>query len=434
MLSLVFATDTLRRPRGCSGVRRRLAFGLILGIAATAGLLLAVVPASQDESSQEESQETSPTGSAWRMPNLRIPVIPDAGGWEDVLTSGGFRIQYNDVLHLHRLLDRANVRIALGSRAYCEELLGDELLIPPEERSRTNIDFFTFGGLQYWGDEMVYYGWRIQKHARTGHFRLLDPKDIRRAWGTYEECERALNKLVDKTVVQPKSDEVVILMHGLLRARRSFTGMHEYLEAADYEVIAVKYPSTQASIPELATQLKHVIDRLEGARKIHFVAHSLGGLVIRAYLAENRDPRVGRFVMIATPNQGALMADMVADWFPYKIVTGPVGQELIGGSKSLIESLPAPWCEFAVVGGGRGDDSGYSPLIPGDDDGIVALSETRLVGMRDFMRVPAVHILLPNHERVKVATVNFLRTGSFRDASQAKSDAPNGPEQSLKKP
>ncbi|KPL10419.1 hypothetical protein AMJ85_05825 [candidate division BRC1 bacterium SM23_51] len=213
--------------------------------------------------------------------------------------------------------------------------------------------------------------------------------------------------------------EFVILLHGLFRSRNSFKRLERYLAEQGYEVVAIKYPSTQTSIEDQAAQLARVIGRLEGADKIHFVTHSLGGLIVRCYLRDHRDPRVGRLVMIAPPNRGALMAKMAADWFPYRILTGPAGQELIGGSGSLIAALPAPWCEFGVIAGGRGNDRGYSPLIPGDDDGSVGVGETRLEGMRDSLIVPAIHAFIADNERVKRAVVQFLRTGRFGEDASA---------------
>jgi len=349
----------------------------------------------------------------WRGPNLPMPVPPDTPRWETIGRVEGYRLQRNRILGYYRVLDPANVRLGWGSRDYCEDLLARQLENPSEVRRRFNIEVPTLGGLQFWGDEMVYCGWRIQRSALDGHCRLLDPRDIRRAWGTYEECERAFRSLVDTSKVRPQSDEFVILLHGLFRSRRSFRGLEKYLKSHGFEVVAVKYPSTRTSIEEQAAQLARVIGHLQGARKIHFVTHSLGGLIVRCYLRDHHDPRIGRVVMIAPPNHGALMARMLVDWVPFRILVGPVGKELIGGSDSVIASLPPPWCDFAVIAGGKGNDKGYSPLIPGDDDGIVAVEETKLEGMKEFMLVPAIHAFIMNNERVKRAVVSFLRTGSF---------------------
>ena len=394
--------------------------GRCLGICAacwTVVLAGSVSLAMPHEATTESAAPAS--GVEWRGPNLAIPVRADSSTWEDVGQAAGYRVQHHRRLGYYRLLDGANARLGWGSRDYCEDLLACQLEAPAETHRRFNVEIPTLGGLQFWGDEMVYCGWRIQRNVLYGHHRLLDPGNVRRAWGTYEECEEAFRSLVDPQLVRPRSVEFVILLHGLFRSRNSFKRLERYLAEQGYEVVAIKYPSTQTSIEDQAAQLARVIGRLEGADKIHFVTHSLGGLIVRCYLRDHRDPRVGRLVMIAPPNRGALMAKMAADWFPYRILTGPAGQELIGGSGSLIAALPAPWCEFGVIAGGRGNDRGYSPLIPGDDDGSVGVGETRLEGMRDSLIVPAIHAFIADNERVKRAVVQFLRTGRFGEDASA---------------
>lgn len=289
-------------------------------------------------------------------------------------------------------------------------------------RRRLNFRLPTLGGFQFWGDEMVYCGWRIQRNALYGHHRLLNPRNVRRAWGSYGECERAFERFVDKSVVRPQSDEFVVLLHGIFSVRGSFDGLEKYLRKQGYEVVAVQYPSTQGSLQKQAAQLARVIERLEGARTVHLVTHSLGGIVARCYLSGQRDARIGRLVMIAPPNQGAVLASMLDGWVGYDIVTGPVGDQLIGGKHSIIASLPTPWCEFGVIAGGRGTDRGYLPLLPGDDDGIVAVEETRLEGMRDFLFVRGLHQFLMNRKPVKRAVVQFLRTGRFAEVEPATSE------------
>ena len=349
----------------------------------------------------------------WRGPNVAIPARAQTPLWEDVCEDGGYRIQRHRHLGYYRLLDPGNVRLGWGSRRYCESLLARRPATSDAAAPRFNLVFPTLGGLQFWGDELVSCGWRIQRNAIYGHHRLLDPRDNRRAWGSFEECAAAFEREVDSRTLRPPSDEFVVLLHGLFRARGAFGGLEKHLRGQGYEVVSMKYPSTQGSIQRQAAQLARVVERLEGARTLHFVAHSLGGLIVRCYLRDHRDARIGRVVMIAPPNQGARFASLLDASIVYDLVTGPVGDQLHGGRNSVIDSLPAPWCEFGVIAGGLGNDSGYLPVLGGDNDGVVLVEETRLEGMRDFLVVPAVHTLLTGDERVKRAVVQFLRTGRF---------------------
>jgi len=297
---------------------------------------------------------------------------------------------------------------------------------PSTSHRRFSLPLPTLGGLQFWGDEMIYCGWRIQRSCFRHRYRLIDPSNIRRASGTYEECEEAFRSLVDKNIVRPRSDETVVLLHGLFRSRRSFRGLARHLAEQAYEVVAIEYPSTQASIEKHAAQLARVIGRTDGARQIHFVTHSLGGLVVRCYFRDHPDDeRIGRLVMIAPPNRGTYISERMSRAPLGNFFAGPAGRQL-AGSNSIYGSLPEPACEFGVIAGGRGTPRGYSRFLPGDDDGVVRVEETRLDGMRDFLIVPAIHTFIMNDTRVKRAVVQFLRTGRFGEGASVGPPAPVG--------
>jgi pimeloyl-ACP methyl ester carboxylesterase len=240
--------------------------------------------------------------------------------------------------------------------------------------------------------------------------------------------------------VRPKSDEVVVLVHGIFRSRYHLKRLEEYLDEHGYETVALTYPSTAAPVEAHAEQLARVIDRIDGARTIHIVAHSLGGLVVRAYLRGHRDPRIRRVVMLGTPNRGSELARRLADLeFPRWII-GPVGEDLVRSHEDLLATFPAPWCEFGVIaagtGGqwgwcefgviaaGTGGQWGWSPLITGDDDALVGVEETPLEGMQDHLFVRAMHTWMMNKNAVQQAVLDFLRTGCFIDISEAESRRP----------
>src|SRR6185295_16742640 len=107
--------------------------------------------------------------------------------------------------------------------------------------------------------------------------------------------------------------------------------------------------------------------------KIHFVTHSMGGLVVRTYLARYGSDRVGRIVMIATPNLGAELADRLHGTGLYRVFLGPAGQQLTGDAQGFVAGLAIPEVPFGVIAGGRGNERGYNPLIAGDNDGTVSV-------------------------------------------------------------
>ena len=279
---------------------------------------------------------------------------------------------------------------------------------------RFNVPMPTLGGRQFWSDCHFFRGWRIQKHAYSGHFRLLDPSDIRRAWGTLEECQEALSVEKKTRQLAPMSGTAVIALHGILRSSKSWSEMQRVLEPDGYTFVSFDYPSTQQPINDFADQLQSLIVSLEGIEQIYLIGHSMGGLIVRKWCQHYSDPRVTRLVMIGTPNSGAEIATMFQKNLLFRWIFGPSGQQLVDDPDEFIGTLPKPTMEFAVIAGAKGDADGYNPLIPGDDDGVVSLQSARLGGAVDSISFPALHSFQPWNPEVMEATRLYLKTGSLR--------------------
>jgi pimeloyl-ACP methyl ester carboxylesterase len=288
---------------------------------------------------------------------------------------------------------------------------------------RFNLPLRTAGGLQCWGDEVVCSGARIQRNAITGHCRLLDGDDRRQAWGTLEECRAALDVLQKRGVVAPIRGRVVLVLHGLAGARPLMSSLCRHLDdEGKLQVVSICYPSTREDIDADAAALQRIISGLREAQQIDLVAHSLGCIVIRRCLAMQeaadgkQDPRIRRFVMLTPPNHGAPdAAPLVEVDFTGKIA-GPAAHQLTAGFAELEPKLATPACEFGILAGGRGEPTGYNPLIPGDNDGVVPLNSAKLVGARDFRLLPVLHVTYPRNEQVKKLTLKFLQEGYFETA------------------
>jgi pimeloyl-ACP methyl ester carboxylesterase len=274
----------------------------------------------------------------------------------------------------------------------------------------------TLGGRQFWADVRFFRGWRIQRNCFSGHYRLLDPKDNRHAFGSLETCLHTLADIKQSRELPRMSGKAVIVIHGILRSSKTFTLMRPALEQAGYTVVGFDYPSTQIEIGEAANYLHQVLESLEGIDEINFVVHSLGGLVTRAYLKEHGDSRIKRLVMLGVPNRGAEMADLLRKNFAFRLLFGPAGQQLVTDHNGVIPTLPIPDFEFAIVAGGRGHAAGFNPLIPGDDDLTVTVESAQLPGAADSLTIRALHTFLPANAEVIDATVRFLQTGALRKA------------------
>jgi pimeloyl-ACP methyl ester carboxylesterase len=284
---------------------------------------------------------------------------------------------------------------------------------------RPNLPLPTFGGKQFWADRLHFRGWRVQQHIVTGHCRLLDPRSIRRAWGSFEECAERLEAAKSRLGLPPYAGEVVVALHGLFRAATSMARLCRYLhDAAGFDCCNVSYPSTRADLAAHAANLASIIAGLAGAERVHFVGHSLGNIVVRRYLAvrEKVDadalPPVGRVVMIAPPNQGAQLARRLARLGLLHVVLGKAFTAL-GGERASFEAELATPREFGIIAGSRGRDCGYNPLLVGDDDLIVSVEETRLEGAADSLVLPAMHAFIMNHAEVQRQTAYFFRHGRF---------------------
>lgn len=284
-----------------------------------------------------------------------------------------------------------------------------------------NIRMPTFGGKQFWTDELIHGGWRIQRNAYSGHYRLLDPDNHRVTWGSWDHCQQQWNQLKREKNIPPLRPRVVIVLHGLGRSRSSMENLAEHLERnGPFSALNMSYASTRVPIAEDAESLGRVIDHLEGVDEIHFVAHSMGNLVIRHWMhnqLESRekrvDPRVGRFVMLAPPNQGASLAERFQSNPLFKLVLGTGGQLFTKDWERLQHRLATPPGAFGIIAGGGGTEDGISPLLEGDDDLVVTVEETRLPGAADFLVVPAMHTFIMDDPGVQDYTLRFLLHGYF---------------------
>jgi len=285
------------------------------------------------------------------------------------------------------------------------------LFSAPGRAENPNLALSTLGGTQLWADEHLHGGWRIQRHVWSGHFRLLDEQNVRHAWGSYVSC---LDELTKRKVVVRRNRHLVLLVHGIGRGPATFGDLPDKLRKAGLDARAISYPSTRGSIQDHAAQLERLLQRLDGVDEVSFVTHSMGGIVLRQLLAGDdawkSKVAPGRLVMIAPPNQGSIVAQTLQPAWPYKLVYGAAGQQL---TPVKVLKLPAPDIPFGIIAGGLENSEGYNPLIPGDDDGTVAVDETRLEGAKDFMVLPGLHGFVARSPEIELPVLNFLKSGRF---------------------
>lgn len=213
------------------------------------------------------------------------------------------------------------------------------------------------------------------------------------------------------------TDECVVLLHGLARTSRSMATMEAALESAGYRVVNQDYPSREQAIEQLANvAIKNALDscnRPEPARQIHFVTHSMGGILVRYYLSANQIDTLGRVVMLSPPNQGSETVDKLGDMPGFWWLNGPAGQQLGTDHDSVPNRLGPARFQLGIITGDRSINLILSTLIPGPDDGKVAIERARLEGMSDFLVVPHSHPFIMKRPLVIEQTLHFLRFARF---------------------
>ncbi|MET0004362.1 MAG: alpha/beta fold hydrolase [Candidatus Thiodiazotropha sp.] len=215
--------------------------------------------------------------------------------------------------------------------------------------------------------------------------------------------------------------ECVVLLHGMGRTSSSLSAIEESLLSRHYHVWNESYPSLTQSVEELSAP---AIDaglaycEAKQVERVHFVTHSLGGILVRYYLQDHHIENLGRIVMLAPPNRGSEVADQMKDGFFYRNIMGPAGQALGTDEKSLPNSLKPIAGEIGIIAGIKAGESWFLPEIPGDDDGKVAVERTKLPEMRDFLLVNVGHTFIMDDDEVIRQVTYFLQHGLFDRSNQ----------------
>ena len=211
------------------------------------------------------------------------------------------------------------------------------------------------------------------------------------------------------------SEECVVLLHGMARSDSSMNKMEKELKEAGYAVVNFDYPSTHHNIESIAKDyLPNAVAQCKPNVIINFVTHSLGGIVLRKYLSDNKLEFLGRVVMLGPPNKGSEVVDKLKKLPGFKFINGPAGLELGTDKTSVPNLLGAVTYPVGIIAGSSTINPILSQMLPNPDDGKVSVESTKVEGMADHIILPVSHPFLMRNDEVIRQVKRFLKTGKFQ--------------------
>ncbi len=277
-----------------------------------------------------------------------------------------------------------------------------------------NVPLPTLGGQQFWTDFAWRNDWRIQHNAVTDHWRVLDPRNIRRGWGSRAGCQATLERL--QPLSEVRTEHVIILLHGLFRTSGSMDSMaRRFSVETAMTPIRFEYASTRGDLAEHANALEQLIAGLPSNVRIDFVGHSMGNIVLRRAFHDwiaNDDQatlqRIEHVVMLGPPNNGAAIARQLSKTGVFALVGGDGAMELGKNWDLVKDKLATPTCPFMIVAGRLDESSIRNPLVDQASDFVVSVEETHLDGAAATLEVNRLHSYLMDDEEVQAAVLEFI--------------------------
>ena len=217
---------------------------------------------------------------------------------------------------------------------------------------------------------------------------------------------------------ETNAGDYVVLLHGLGRTSNSLKKMEDCLKDKGYDVLNIDYPSRAYNIQTLTEKfVKTAIEShcKDKTKKIHFVTHSMGGIIVRYYLQTCQTENIGRIVMVSPPNQGSEVVDFLRHSHIVRNFMGPSFEQLSTDPSGFVNMLTEPQAETGVISGRRSLNCINSAIIPGEDDGKVSVRRSKLKNMKDFLVVNRTHPFIMRADEVIEAVICFLETGKFRE-------------------
>jgi len=222
-------------------------------------------------------------------------------------------------------------------------------------------------------------------------------------------------------------NELVVLLHGILRSKSDMIMLSSHLKKQGYKILNIMYPARSNKIEDITDYIHTKIYADPDNAKIgtiHFVTHSMGGLVARYYIARHQPKNLGKVVMLSPPNKGSEFADYLTQnkllSNLYKVAFGPAGQQLTTNYDHIEDAITYP---LGIIAGNKS----INPLAflalsrekTGEHDGIVPVARTKIEGMADHITLPVNHAFMMFDKNVIQQTEHFLKHSKFKKKKAA---------------
>lgn len=208
--------------------------------------------------------------------------------------------------------------------------------------------------------------------------------------------------------------EKVILLHGLARSAASMEKLARHLHREGYSTVNVDYPSRWHTVDVLAREvIPRALAQCSSEQPVNFVTHSMGGILVRAYLRTAPIPNLKHIVLLGPPNQGSEVVDRLARMPGFKAWNGPAGLQLGTGQDGVPRQIGPTEASVGVIAGSRSINFLLSTMLPGANDGKVSVESTKLEGMRDHITLPVTHPMMMRNGVVLRQVQHYLRHGTF---------------------
>jgi triacylglycerol lipase len=210
------------------------------------------------------------------------------------------------------------------------------------------------------------------------------------------------------------SSECVVLLHGYANSNKAMKKIEKELLEDGYIVQNISYPSTKYSIENLDKH--HLSTQIDNSRctKIHFIGHSMGGLLIRQHLSRVNYNNLGYVMFITSPNNGSEIVSFLSSHKALKwMMKGPAVKQLASESEFL-QNLPKPHYPFGIITADKDANPFLSLfLMNSKNDGLVTIKSMVISGADEVLNFNTTHNKILKENRVVVQIKHFLKTGKF---------------------